>query len=203
MAAAQQAQELLQTRHDAVRRRGRGRHRPRRPARAAPADRQAVPLRLQRRRGRARPTRRFKDELRALVAPAEAIFLDAKIEAELIELPDDEALELLQSIGQDESGLRPARPRRLPHPRAADLPDRRARRRRGPGRSRSARPRPRPPASSTPTSSAASSRPRSCPSTTSSTPARWPRPSPRGKVRIEGKDYVMQDGDVVEFRFNV
>ena len=47
----------------------------------------------------------FKDELRALVAPAEAIFLDAKIEAELIELPDDEALELLQSIGQDESGL--------------------------------------------------------------------------------------------------
>ena len=25
----------------------------------------------------------------------------------------------------------------------------------------------------------------------------------RGRVRIEGKDYVMQDGDVVEFRFNV
>ena len=24
-----------------------------------------------------------------------------------------------------------------------------------------------------------------------------------GKVRIEGKDYVMRDGDVVEFRFNV
>ena len=24
-----------------------------------------------------------------------------------------------------------------------------------------------------------------------------------GKVRIEGKDYVMHDGDVVEFRFNV
>jgi ribosome-binding ATPase YchF (GTP1/OBG family) len=24
-----------------------------------------------------------------------------------------------------------------------------------------------------------------------------------GKVRIEGKDYVMSDGDVVEFRFNV
>jgi ribosome-binding ATPase len=47
----------------------------------------------------------LKAELRALVAPAEAIFLDAKIEAELAELPDDEALELLQSIGQDESGL--------------------------------------------------------------------------------------------------
>ena len=24
-----------------------------------------------------------------------------------------------------------------------------------------------------------------------------------GKVRMEGKDYVMDDGDVVEFRFNV
>ncbi len=24
-----------------------------------------------------------------------------------------------------------------------------------------------------------------------------------GKVRMEGKDYVMQDGDIVEFRFNV
>jgi ribosome-binding ATPase YchF (GTP1/OBG family) len=25
----------------------------------------------------------------------------------------------------------------------------------------------------------------------------------RGKVRMEGKEYVMADGDVVEFRFNV
>ena len=65
----------------------------------------------------------FKDEMRALVAPAEAIFLDAKIEAELADLPDDEALELLQSLGQQESGSRPARARRLPHPRPADLPD--------------------------------------------------------------------------------
>ena len=24
-----------------------------------------------------------------------------------------------------------------------------------------------------------------------------------GKVRMEGKDYVMEDGDIVEFRFNV
>ncbi|HET6686256.1 MAG TPA: redox-regulated ATPase YchF [Jiangellaceae bacterium] len=47
----------------------------------------------------------LKDEMRALVAPAEAIFLDAKIEAELAELEDDEALELLQSMGQEESGL--------------------------------------------------------------------------------------------------
>ena len=47
----------------------------------------------------------LKDEMRALVAPAEAIFLDAKIEAELVELAPDEALELLQSMGQEESGL--------------------------------------------------------------------------------------------------
>ena len=47
----------------------------------------------------------LKEEMQALVAPAEAIFLDAKIEAELVELDDDEALELLQSMGQQESGL--------------------------------------------------------------------------------------------------
>ncbi len=37
--------------------------------------------------------------------PAEAIFLDAKFEAELIELDDDEAKEMLESTGQEESGL--------------------------------------------------------------------------------------------------
>ena len=46
-----------------------------------------------------------RSRMQALVAPAEAIFLDAKIESELIELPDDEALELLQSTGQQEPGL--------------------------------------------------------------------------------------------------
>ena len=45
------------------------------------------------------------DRLRALVAPAEAIFLDAQVESELVELPEHEAAELLASIGQDESGL--------------------------------------------------------------------------------------------------
>jgi ribosome-binding ATPase len=47
----------------------------------------------------------FLDELRALVFPAEAIFMDAKVESELIELPEDEARELLESIGQSEPGL--------------------------------------------------------------------------------------------------
>ncbi|MFW5416362.1 redox-regulated ATPase YchF [Nocardiopsis sp. CNT-189] len=47
----------------------------------------------------------LRAKLSALVAPAEAIFLDAKIEAELAELEDDEAAELLESMGQTESGL--------------------------------------------------------------------------------------------------
>ena len=44
-------------------------------------------------------------ELRALVAPADAVFLDAKTEAELQELDDESAAELLESIGQHERGL--------------------------------------------------------------------------------------------------
>ena len=43
--------------------------------------------------------------LRELVAPADAVFLDAKIEAELQELDDESAAELLESIGQTERGL--------------------------------------------------------------------------------------------------
>ena len=46
-----------------------------------------------------------KAQMQALVAPAEAIFLDARLETELLELSDEEALELLQSVGQTESGL--------------------------------------------------------------------------------------------------
>ena len=44
-------------------------------------------------------------ELQASVAPAPSVVLCAKIEAELATLPDDEALELLESYGQHESGL--------------------------------------------------------------------------------------------------
>ena len=47
----------------------------------------------------------LRQKLSALVAPAEAIFLDAKTEAELSELDDAEALELLKSIGLEEPGL--------------------------------------------------------------------------------------------------
>ena len=48
----------------------------------------------------------LKKEMRELVAPAEAIFLDAKFEAELVELGDDEeAREMLAEMGVDEPGL--------------------------------------------------------------------------------------------------
>ncbi len=47
----------------------------------------------------------LKDDMRKLVAPAEAIFLDAKFEAELVELEEDEAREMLAELGIDEPGL--------------------------------------------------------------------------------------------------
>lgn len=46
-----------------------------------------------------------KKALADLVAPAEAVFLDAKVESELIDLSVEEANELLASLGQEESGL--------------------------------------------------------------------------------------------------
>jgi GTP-binding protein YchF len=47
----------------------------------------------------------LQDGLRAAVAPADAMFLDAKFEAELVELSPDEAKEMLAANGQEESGL--------------------------------------------------------------------------------------------------
>ena len=44
-------------------------------------------------------------ELSKLVDPADAVFLDAKVEAELLELDESDARELLESIGQEEPGL--------------------------------------------------------------------------------------------------
>ncbi len=67
----------------------------------------------------------LRERLSALVAPAEAIFLDAKTEADLAELPEDEAAELLAEAGLGEPGLAQlARPAsragavHLPHGRA-------------------------------------------------------------------------------------
>jgi GTP-binding protein YchF len=48
----------------------------------------------------------LKQQMRDLVAPAEAIFLDAKFEAELVELDDEEeAREMLAEMGVEEPGL--------------------------------------------------------------------------------------------------
>ena len=47
----------------------------------------------------------LRTKLAAMVAPSEAIFLDAKTEAELAELDDADALELLAAIGLEEPGL--------------------------------------------------------------------------------------------------
>ena len=44
-------------------------------------------------------------QLRELVAPAEAVFLDAKLEADMVELDEEEAREMLEMSGQEESGL--------------------------------------------------------------------------------------------------
>jgi GTP-binding protein YchF len=144
----------------------------------------------------------FKIEMRSLVAPAEAIFLDAKVEAELAELPDDEALELLQSLGVEESGLD-----QLAHVgfRTLGLQTYLTA---GPKESR---------AWTIPVGATA-------PQAAGVIHTDFQKgfikaevvsfgelveagsmaeAKARVKVRIEGKDYVMQDGDVVEFRFNV
>ncbi len=47
----------------------------------------------------------LKVELAGLVEPAQAVFLDAKLESELVELSDEDAAELLADAGQDEPGL--------------------------------------------------------------------------------------------------
>jgi len=47
----------------------------------------------------------LRKKLAAMVAPSEAIFLDAKTEAELAELDDADAMELLGAIGLEEPGL--------------------------------------------------------------------------------------------------
>ena len=144
----------------------------------------------------------LRDRLAKLVAPAEAVFLDAKTEADLAELPEDEAAELLAEAGLGEPGLNqlarvgfrtlglqtfltagPKETRAWTIPVGATAPE----------------------AAGVihtdfqrgfikaeivsfddliAAGSVAAAR-------------------SAGKARIEGKDYIMQDGDVVEFRFNV
>ena len=143
-----------------------------------------------------------KAELSAIVEPAEAIFLDAKTEEELIELDPEDAAELLESIGQEESGLD-----QLAHAgfRTLGLQTYLTA---GPKESR---------AWTIPVGATAPEAAGVIHSDFQKgfikaevvsfedlvAAGSMAAAKAAGKVRIEGKDYVMADGDVVEFRFNV
>lgn len=144
----------------------------------------------------------FKDAQRALVAPAEAIFLNAKIESELIELEADEALELLQSMGQDEPGL--ATLARV----GFDTLGLQTYLTAGPKEARAW------------TIKKGATAPEAAGVIHTDFQRGFIKAEvisyddlvalgtvaearAKGKARMEGKDYVMHDGDVVEFRFNV
>jgi ribosome-binding ATPase len=144
----------------------------------------------------------LRERLAALVAPAQAVFLDAKTEAELAELPEDEAAELMIGLGMGEPGLAQlARAGFAALGLSTFLTA-------GPKEARAW------------TIRAGATAPEAAGvihtdfqrgfikaevvsfddlmAAGSIAAARAV-----GKVRIEGRDYVMQDGDVVEFRFNV
>ncbi|MBT1609240.1 redox-regulated ATPase YchF [Curtobacterium poinsettiae] len=142
-----------------------------------------------------------KAELAALVAPAQAVFLDAQVESELIDLDPADAAELLESTGQTESGLDQLA--RI----GFDTLGLQTYLTAGPKEARAW------------TIGKGWKAPQAAGvihtdfekgfikaevisfddlvATGSIAEARA-----AGKARIEGKDYVMQDGDVVEFRFN-
>jgi ribosome-binding ATPase len=144
----------------------------------------------------------LRDRLAKAVAPAQAVFLDAKDEAELADLPPAEAAELLAELGLGEPGLdQLARAGFAALGLSTFLTA-------GPKESRAW------------TIKAGATAPEAAGvihtdfqkgfikaeivsfddlmAAGSIAAARS-----AGKARIEGKDYVMRDGDVVEFRFNV
>jgi GTP-binding protein YchF len=145
----------------------------------------------------------LKASMRQLVAPAEAIFLDAKFESELVELDDEaEAREMLGEMGIDEPGLDV-----LARVGFATL-GLQTYLTAGPKESRAWTIR----------------KGATAPEAAGVIHTDFQRgfikaevvsfedlvsagsmnaAKSAGRVRMEGKDYVMQDGDVVEFRFNV
>ena len=145
----------------------------------------------------------LKQQMRDLVAPSEAIFLDAKFEAELVELDDDdEARAMLAEMGVDEPGLDvlarvgfdtlglqtyltagPKEARAWTIPKGATAPEAA-----GVIHTDFQRGFIKAEIVSYDDLVAAGS---------------MAAAKSAGKVRMEGKDYVMADGDVVEFRFNV
>ena len=144
----------------------------------------------------------LRAKLAAQVAPAETVFLDVKTEAELAELPEDEAAEMAAGLGMGEPGLN-----RLAHAGFAAL-GLQTFLTAGPKEVR---------AWEIPVGATA-------PEAAGVIHTDFQRGFIKaeivayddlvaagslaaaravGKVRMEGKDYVMRDGDVVEFRFNV
>jgi len=144
----------------------------------------------------------LRKKLSALVAPAEAIFLDAKTEAELAELSDEDALELLQAIGLTEPGL--ATLARV----GFDTLGLQTYLTAGPKEARAW------------TIHKGDTAPQAAGVIHTDFQKGFIKAEivsfadlveagsmvdakAKGKVRMEGKEYIMQDGDVVEFRFNV
>jgi ribosome-binding ATPase len=140
--------------------------------------------------------------LREMVAPADAVFLDAKIEAELQELDDESAAELLESIGQTERGLDALARAGFHTLRLQTFLTA------GPKESRAW------------TIHQGDTAPKAAGVIHTDfekgfikaeivsyddlvAAGSMAAAKSAGKVRMEGKDYVMADGDVVEFRFNV
>ncbi|MDN5895163.1 MAG: redox-regulated ATPase YchF [Nocardioides sp.] len=145
----------------------------------------------------------LQDKMREIVAPAEAIFLDAKFEAELVELDDeDEAREMLAETGVTEPGLdKLARV-------GFDTLGRQTYLTAGPKETRAW------------TINKGATAPEAAGVIHTDFQRGFikaevisfedlmefgsmQKAKVAGKVRMEGKDYVMDDGDVVEFRFNV
>jgi GTP-binding protein YchF len=145
----------------------------------------------------------LKARMQELVAPSEAIFLDAKFEAELVELDDDEeAREMLAEMGVTEPGLEtlarvgfetlglqtyltagPKESRAWTIPKGATAPEA---------------------AGVIHTDFQRGFIKAEVVSFEDLMElGSMQKAKEAGKVRMEGKDYVMADGDVVEFRFNV
>jgi GTP-binding protein YchF len=145
----------------------------------------------------------LKARMQELVAPSEAIFLDAKFEAELVELGDDEeARGMLAEMGVDEPGLDVLA--RV----GFDTLGLQTYLTAGPKESRAW------------TVRQGATAPEAAGVIHTDfqkgfikaeivsyddlmSAGSMLKAKELGKVRMEGKDYVMQDGDVVEFRFNV
>jgi ribosome-binding ATPase len=143
-----------------------------------------------------------QDALASLVAPAEALFLDVKTEAELAELPEDETAEMAAGLGLGEPGL--ARLARAGFHALGLSTFLTA----GPKETRAWEI----PADATAPEAAGvihtdfqrgfiKAEVISYEDLVAAGSVAAARAA--GKARIEGKEYIMRDGDVVEFRFNV